>query len=243
MLLEARDYIDPPHTSQKTDRPAGNIEMHLRRGYQRNKNYTQLGDGLYANVYAKTAGEGEDIHEPNPHHVVKVMRSHARTASRDGTISYLKIANRHADSNPHFPRVHQIHSIESPDGSSHIIEMERLHPWHDMNISHEERMAAFHHAFHHEPPEDVVDHPDEYERMHRFGKYIGDRLEKHHKSLAPFSHLRIAMDKVHDLVDKGRGRIDIDLHSSNFMLRKTPVGTQLVITDPVTGRKPSIRRR
>lgn len=192
---------------------------------------------MYAVVYAKHKGTGDDEHEVHPHHVIKVMRSSAKEASKDGTIMYLKSASKHADENPHFPRIHHIHSIESVDGSNHIVKLEKLHNWDSGDVSDHERVAAFVHAFHHEPPSHILDYAHTHDRTHYLGRHIQDKLISwnHEADLPRFSHIAHAMEKIRNITKKARGHVGLDLHQGNFMIRKTPVGSQLVLTDPVVG--------
>lgn len=158
----------------------------------------------------------EKASDVNDHEIVKVCKTQKGGHESDPYVSYIKQGSRSPE-NPHFPKVHSIKSYNCSDGGSvHVVKMEKLRELHD--LSSDELRVAVKHASN-KNPQSV------YSPVHAANKVDGGG-----NNHSP--HMREALHAIRSM-SRDRPGWKPDLHSGNIMARRTHLGHQLVITDPL----------
>jgi hypothetical protein len=210
-----------------------NDYMTKLHGAMKNGNYAKLGEGAFGAAYSKVDSTGS---EKDPHHIVKVSVSGHKNPIDDPYVRFIKKAAVHSDENPHLPRVHSLHSIRLKDGIVHIAQMEKLTPLKDAH--HQQIESASRHAF----GEKNVISGNHYDNKQELAGRAQSVVEKDHWSIPYPSQVSTHFQKAAKIVSDTKasstkknptGRTGYDMHTGNFMLRHTPHGSQMVITDPL----------
>ena len=205
----------------------------FRRATTKHKgNLGYLGRGAFAQVYS---------HKNRPASAFKV-------GIGDGDNTYLKYIERASQnerwkSNPYLPRVHSQKNYKDPGGgASYVVEIEKLEPF--MDLEQEEVEAIIDRAFHSLPKDKYSDLPRQYdvvEALQRAAAGYSDAI-KNIKDKKLLQALAIIGNIGKSLYSVGKktgpyarenARMHLDIHTSNVMIRRTSVGAQLVITDPL----------
>ncbi|CAB4133542.1 hypothetical protein UFOVP257_264 [uncultured Caudovirales phage] len=198
-----------------------------------------LGAGAVAKVYP---------HETDPHMVVKKEKSHKDKRSldrfgihsrNDGFAYYVDAASPYMQSNPYLPRVYIKNTRQAKNGIvSYTYVIERLVDRFDSNSVTPELIDAIAEKILVDPY--FVVRATKFEKWSKLTDYIDQAIRTNNYSTIKDKKLIEAGNIVHEAISKFKNdwpqsdaTIRIDLHSGNFMIRMTPVGPQLVITDPL----------
>jgi hypothetical protein len=177
-----------------------------------------------------TGAEAVVIKYDASHEVVKILGTNAKL-SQCAHLQYLLACKKYANSNPYLPRIESIKTVNY-DGSRllYTITMEALE---EFNWIEEEGYdVILDKLFGEGPPTDEADIDAgvvarAISKMVRTGNFNGV-VDKSFIQVANI--IRAVANRV-----SPKGGIEdlIDLHSGNMMIRRTSVGPQLVITDPL----------
>lgn len=199
-----------------------------------NSNLVPLGSpGAYGAAYE---------HKKRPGTVLKVGKFYD-SPFEDGYLSFVQSilkANRSA-SNPYLPRIYSVKiyrakpvkakdgEMYTPMGGQYVIEMERLHKLDE--LSKEELIAIAERIF---PQWD--EQGNEHHQLSALLRAIG-RAAQGKPELKQIKDRQLvrALALIHNIEKRKRNISDIemDMHGGNYMVRRTPVGPQLVIIDPL----------
>lgn len=213
---------------------------------KKHKDVEKLGMGAFATAYKS---------KKNPYDVVKGSRA---TRETDGFRAFYDMlaANEDAQSNPYFPRFRAMSKYTGDDDKqSYIARMEPLENYNTLTDA--ERKALLDRMFS-EHGEDVIKHYWEEENR-KFNKYYRNNMddvetEAHDLEIFAWA-VRMAVEndmwgdelrwEIEDEQFKQavqflrnaaeKSEFDPDLHRHNLMIRRTSVGPQLVINDPLGG--------
>lgn len=186
----------------------------------RSKGVEHMGTGMFSSVYS---------HEDRPHDVRKVSR-HLNASKLDGFFYFLKALEQHPDenTNPYFPRIRSVTVYESPHADAvYTAQMERLFPLSSLNpeqVDHLWRKA-------------FGEVPEDDDRAGGAGDLISDIREimlggiKMSDWKKTDRDLLKAIRFIREVASEYQ--VGIDLHVGNVMVRHTPYGPQLVLTDPL----------
>jgi hypothetical protein len=165
------------------------------------------------------------------------------TLMKDAYFNYLmEIAKGSMKWNPYLPKVYSIKFHESSDGLiAFELELERLHDFDELNSK--EVMAIGSRMYGEKEFEEAAKKSVKFKETDRAKKeavrslLLGAIHENVHgrklRGLKPKdSRLRQATRLI-GRVNRSHGSFFLDMHSGNVMIRRTPVGAQLVITDPL----------
>jgi hypothetical protein len=216
-------------------------DLHRRSNNRDNATLKYKGGGVYAHVYA---------HKKRPGSVLKVGKYSTRLPEEDAYLGYINLLanNDRMASNPYFPRVYdvKIYPYESEYARTkewtgeYVVEMEELQSIEDLSVEEVNMLGN---------------------RMFKYWKQRGSEIAHDMFSYLP-SNMQIpaaliamireavnqysSTDFEYQIKDKklteavmllreliSKGYIEEDLHINNVMIRRTSVGPQLVITDPV----------
>jgi hypothetical protein len=194
-----------------------------------NGNLGFLGRGAFAAVFS---------HKNRPASAFKVGIGDGE----DTYLSYIaKVSqNERWKSNPYLPRVHSQKNYKDPGGgASYVVEMEKLVPF--MSIEPEEVEAIIDRAFHNLPPGKYADLPRQYDVVEEItsaaqGNTTSIRNIKDKQllqAIAMISNIGSKRYRGNEYGKRSSGAMHLDIHTSNVMIRRTSVGAQLVITDPL----------
>ena len=196
-------------------------------------NLEYIGSGAFAQVYG---------HKNRPASAFKV-------GIGDTDYTYLQYIakasqNERWKSNPYLPRVHsQKNYKDQGGGAAYVVELEKLEPF--MDIEQEEVEAIIDKAFHSLPKDKYLnDLPRQYDVVKALQRAAAGRSDaiKNIKDKQLLQAIAIIgnIGKSQITIGKKTGpdaRLNaaqyLDIHTSNVMIRRTPVGAQLVITDPL----------
>lgn len=198
-----------------------------------------LGGGAVAKVYP---------HETDPHMVVKKEKSHksSRELGRFGIHSrndafayYIDAAAPYMKSNPYLPRVYIKNTRKSKNGIiSYTYVIERLADRFDSSTVTPEMVDAMADKILVDPY--FVNMENKHGKWSKLVEIIERAIEQQNYSKIKDEQLIEAGNIIHEAIKKYKtdwpqndARIRVDLHAGNFMIRMTPVGPQLVITDPL----------
>ncbi len=198
-----------------------------RKGYQKNV----VGRGVFSKV-----AEIPD----NPHEIRKLNQGKVRLES-DAYYQYIKyiVDNNLAEENTYFPRIYSIELRNGPDlfpntPDNFNVQMERLIPY--LEVTTEEMKALFHRIM----PDSVAMWP--CENTADIFQPIKHQIALHLLEYSPLAEFKdpqlTAALNIILAFKKENPYFNYDLHTGNFMFRRTSVGVQLVITDPLVGQMP-----
>lgn len=185
-----------------------------------------MGSGIYSTVT-------KDLDDP---HMVRKLHHDPDTAGLDGFVKWGEYMIKHKlMNNPHLPRIYNI-SKEMIDGGGFVYEytMEELTPLSKGNIRKDEFEALWRqHMSEESYPEDADEMSGE-ELMGFLGSIIMAAIEGDDKSLNDITSesLKEAVLHLRHYYEEESSNPIPDVHSDNVMMRRTPHGLQLVVTDP-----------
>jgi len=134
--------------------------------------------------------------------------------------------------NPYFPRVYKKTSMHGKeDTSHHSVVMEKLEPI--SNAEHDDLLAIIRKSFNEKGREEIKNRYSEergYKLPDSIAKILDDAVHRGNLSFIKDEQLEKAL-KILNLYAK-HSKVGVDIHSENIMVRRTPVGLQLVISDP-----------
>jgi len=207
---------DPTEKEQYYD-----IHRHRESGRERH-GYEQLGRGVEAVVVKDKIGPG----------VIKVLGNDLEIR-KDPYMQYILMSRRYANENPYLPRVESIQKFADPNTSSmwkprsyYVIKLEKLAPL--QSLSSEEAAFIFNTIFgtNLELTTDTNLITMLYWAFEGAGPLMAPELK-------PIVDRRLLA--VKHLIEKivSTTNASMDMHKGNVMIRRTPYGAQLVVTDPV----------
>lgn len=202
-----------------------NTKVTTRQNPQPSKG-ERLGDGAYSTVR-------KDVDDP---HMVRKRHNSTRSAERDGFVKWGEYIIKHKLSdNPHIPRIYNVSKEEEGPGKFvYDYQMEKLTSLSDGKVKPYEIKALWRQHLSKETyPEDAHDMSAE-EMMDYLGGILQDALYGDEESLSNITSesLRDAIRHLRNYYQENNYEPHPDIHSENVMLRRTPHGLQLVITDP-----------
>lgn len=190
-----------------------------------------IGQGAFARVLG---------HKDNPHEVMKLSHQSQHPRSRDGYEAFVKaLAESDMHENPYFPRIQTMRTITDEYGKvAYQVRMERLTSLKDITEEQAESIVrkALTPAF---IKASII------EQRGWSGGWLWERIllewtmkASNHSKRLPADFIRTAADNdlkealmfISELAD---GNYLLDLQTFNFMVRQSPYGAQLVITDPL----------
>lgn len=230
----------------RTSRPrVGDLRNAVRRGSQQPKSpIERVGRGSYADAYK---------HKKRPGTILKVGR-YSSSPQSDGYLSYINeiISTNEMATNPYFPRIYDVRVYPTlPDwerpkrdqpAGEYVIEMERLEP--TTVLSSAEVSAIGRKIFKSWNEEAMKSHgrtyndgeDDQQIRLYR-ARYLAVHMSAAVGKYGPNIH------DVHDeklleaieLIERVSAKpgMFLDMHEDNIMVRRTSIGPQLVIIDPL----------
>lgn len=186
--------------------------------------YEKIGDGMYSDVYK---------HKEKPE-VIKIGNS-LSSDNKDAYLNYLDVVMKsdRMASNPYLPRVYKVKRYNQDLGhTDYVVKMEPLSPLLALEI--EDLIAIWRKAFGQDSSPPTIGDP--FELVHDLANM-----------LSSYIYYRKPVDGMVKIVDKQllqaiaiisnlrkRGGGVLDLHAENIMARRTSIGPQLVITDPLS---------
>lgn len=183
-----------------------------------------LGAGYFSSVYA---------HDDNPHDVMKFPRKEASKSDTDGFRIFISALakDKEMQSNPYFPRFRMIRKFEHGDEHSYTARMERLFPLEDLEM--EDLYSIVERIYDDELATYLYDRASLPHLFYKqLAKAVSNTVEsKWHVENITDAHFAEATDWIHDLAE--REGFYVDLHFNNMMVRRTPYGSQLVLSDPL----------
>lgn len=197
-----------------------------------------LGSGLYASVHQT---------QNDPNTVTKVGRAVTVNPSDDGYIGFVKqiIGKK----NPYFPQISELREVKDRSGTytGFVTRMEKLTSLKDLR--REELAALIHKMTGQEPnladphvgigtlkiTREMAKHPEIL-----IGDLVAAAYRNPDSGTIADPALLQAIDILRQLAKAGM--YEEDIHSGNLMIRRTPYGPQLVITDPFSGYHPDETR-
>jgi hypothetical protein len=191
----------------------------------------RVGSGVFADVYKRSS-------RPGVVYKYGQFSPPADYPQKDAYVSYIMalLKNDQMASNPHFPRVFDIRFWRDSQGklATYRIEMEELHPL--TSLSPQLLSSMGHRLF--KDWDDVelgLDFNDYAGTQYRLATALAYRVQL----LFNGEGTELLQDRyLFDAVRMIKTRVlpgarNLDIHYGNIMARTTPVGAQLVITDPV----------
>lgn len=206
--------------------------MKSPRARSRDQKTQMVGDGSFSRVYQ---------HADNPHEVMKF--SHAFQAHEDGYHDYiLEIAkDKEIQANPWTPRILSIRSHKDEDGSlvNYSVRLEALQPLSSLSFREVESICE--RTFDRKSLEKIYQEAIKFPKNTRRAVYVESLMLELYRALkseeyvytfAKDPHLIEYMEWHQYIWMNYTRQHTIDLHDENIMVRRTPYGPQLVITDP-----------
>lgn len=192
---------------------------------KKNPKVKTLGAGYFSSVYA---------HDDNPHDVMKFPRKEYNKGDVDGFRIFMSAlaADKEMQSNPYFPRFRMIRKFEKGKEHSYTARMERLFPLESLEV--EDLYSILERIYSDEFAKEVLDRSNTPQLyfFKQVAKTVGHTVEKGwdlEKVTDPL--FEQAADWIHEL--GLREGFYVDLHFNNMMVRRTPYGSQLVLSDPL----------
>lgn len=184
----------------------------------------EIGSGVYSKVR-------NDPHDP---HMVQKRHHNPKAASNDGFVKWgdYLINNNLVDSNPHFPRIYNVRKIEDSEGQKiYKYQIEKLVPTED--VSPKLLKAVWRQNFTKESMPEDIEELDAEDIADTMSGIISMAVEGNREYMDDIisDSLKQAVQHLHAYYEETNFTVP-DLHSGNIMLRRTPHGVQLVITDP-----------
>jgi hypothetical protein len=203
--------------------------------YDRLERGKQPGEGHYSKVEPK---------EDDPHMVTKTSYDpHKELELKDGYFYYINeiYKTKVAQGNPCFPRVYEINVYRDSTGAAKFkADIEKLEE--AISASEEEILALGKRMFLHFDQSHELNMANSLtfrntKNTSNKTKYLDSIANELYKSTYnPASYIRdenlVEAMKFISKLEKQNKKVDLDLHSENFMFRRGKNGIQLVITDP-----------
>ena len=237
-LPDLYDYESDDATWDENDNPpeAGNP-------HTGNPDIETLGTGAFATAYR---------HKNTPHDVTKGSKA---TSDPDGwqVLFHAISKDEDAQANPYFPRFRSINQFKQNDDyaddakESYVVKVEALEPY--KNLSEAEREMLVNKIFE-ESGMDIINHYwEEKFRSHAYPRgrpqhfagekfawairacLEGDTWEDELRWAIQDKKFKQAIEFLQKTAQEEE--VEFDLHSSNMMIRRTSVGVQLVLNDPL----------
>lgn len=167
----------------------------------------------------------------DPHMFGKSSR-HPMNKDEDGYYQYIKAVEPYIDSNPYLPRVYSIRSTKTPDSPSERMHyrLEKLFTFRDVAFDQSEQLKAMMMRV---LSKDTNFNDTVYNLWHyKLIPAIKSAILTNDYSAFRDSKLIHALKLIAKVLDK-HPNILLDMKFDNVMLRNTPHGLQLVISDPV----------
>jgi predicted kinase len=178
--------------------------------------------------------EAKVFKSPTDPSVIKIQGT-AQSIQESGYLQYILMSRKYAHSNPYLPRVESIHRMPNPKfvlekgkriSEYFVIKLEELTPITECN---EQVFQVLRNKI----VSELIGNPEvDYYTIDNICKkiYRGE-LSTRDKYLR--SVLNLCRKIIDNSPESGPGRVLLDLHTGNMMVRFTSVGPQLVITDPL----------
>lgn len=184
------------------------------------ENAGKSSSGSFASVYSS----GND-----PHVVNRVERRPSKNNNYKKFAEWL-VSTEQARSNPHFPKIYVIKQYSDKAGNQRgEYRIEKLTPTSELNDH--ELEAILYTSF-----EKINDNIKPYSPLQHITYAMYYYVIGEHYSYVPTGKLRQALDMLAKLEKEfNLGRDFLDIGANNTMVRRTPSGSQLVITDPFYG--------
>lgn len=146
----------------------------------------------------------------------------------DSKYQWLKYAANNAHENPFLPRVYEIDvKVDSKGKVMPRYKIEKLQ--HINQLNQESLEYLFTSLF---PNSELPEDASSGEIIMAIDNILNDMVTQKNTKVTNNTHLKRAIKAVYDLIDEYPEFV-VDLHDKNFMVRNTPVGPQLVFTDPL----------
>jgi hypothetical protein len=175
-------------------------------------------------------------HQDSPHDAVKI--SNAENSRNDGYEEYLRLLSRNPElrDNIHVPRIRSARVITSSDKNKKrmlLVRMERLEPI--KNLSEREAYELVKSLVGREEAIRQKNNPRMFTSGDPWVRALNGVLFRWERG--ELDSNQIIHDDIRDTVEflrkfAGMRQIGFDLHDENWMIRRTPYGPQLVISDP-----------
>lgn len=148
----------------------------------------------------------------------------------DPKYQWLKYSAKNAHENPFLPRVYEIDiKVDNKGKIMPRYKMEKLQHIQELNV---ESLEYLHNSLfpNIEIPEDV----EPYGIISSIDMVLDSMLVNKNTKATNNTHLKRTLKAINDIIDSApNNQFVADLHDKNFMIRNTPVGPQLVFTDPI----------
>lgn len=180
--------------------------------------------GNFASVY----NSGND-----PHMVNRVERKPLKANNYKLFVDFLTNSNE-ARNNIHFPKIYTVKTYADESGKKRSeYKIEKLHHLYDLN-EHELDAILLTHFRHNGDAADVPQNVNA--KTNDIFTAMQAYLTNHSYRYTPISKLKAAADLLLRAASENGIPLDkLDIGGNNIMVRRTPTGSQLVITDPFYG--------
>ena len=180
--------------------------------------FKRLGSGYFSVV---------GVSDDSPQDVVKV---NMYGDLKDGYNAFVKalIDNERARNSVLFPRIRSVRELKTPEDEYPrlLVRMERLEPLFNLGIEELRHMVA---RYTSAKVEDLEYNNDKFDMINLFVDIIrGDSLVS---AKVTDTKLKNAIQWLQEIAQEEK--FFFDLHSENMMVRRTPYGPQLVLSDPL----------
>lgn len=177
--------------------------------------FEKSGGGYYAHV--------EKSNDP---HMINKQTHYSLPVQKDSYLFYIEeiVDDKLISQNPFFPRIYDIDTTVDNENKIHYrVEMEQL--YHISDISQQELNILYEFIFRKSPNGDIT--------PFKFAREISVAVDN--PDNIPANTNKKFIEAAHIINDIARYiPAHIDLHAKNMMVRRTPVGYQLVLTDPLS---------
>jgi hypothetical protein len=192
----------------------------------KNKLVKVLGSGAYSTAIERDNAPGE---------ITKVSKP-IRDLKEDGYFRYLTtiLREQRLQGNPYLPKIYKVKIYRDKDGLFfYILNMEKL--YNIRSASEEELEAMVDKAFNEVPVEEDNYTSKKEALLLSLSNYIEQCIRKDDVKNIKDDDLHDAMVFISEAQRSGRtrGSRHLDIHDGNIMMRRTSVGPQLVLTDPL----------
>ena len=205
------------------------------RPHEKTPDIEHLGTGAFASTYR---------HKDTPHDVTKVSKATTKPDGWQALFTALS-KNKEMHSNPYFPRFRSIRRFKHEQGphESYIVKVESLEPYKGLSV--DERKMLLRKIFD-EHGYDVIRHYFEQTMYGRgteepWDQFVfawairncleGDTWQDELRWTIEDQHFKEAIEFLQKVAKDAD--YEMDLHMDNMMVRRTSVGPQLVLNDPL----------
>lgn len=210
------EIIDTATNIKKSHKPFDFIK--LDREYEGNKDSGESGG--YAAGY-------EDEEDP---HLYNKKSHYPSYLENDAYFNYINGIKPYISSNPFFPRVYLINLEKDPSGK--IIPSYKMEKLHSIKDFDDESMKGLCRNIFKKLPDTDNKFVPKYAYQKNVLQNIEHALESNNYSNIKNKELIQAL-KIIKKIKESNPKFQYDTSVNNFMIRATPVGPQLVITDPL----------